>query len=307
MKLISQTLILFFLIIGAGIASSETGFAQTAFKGDGNQGATLTDQGWPRKFVNGANSIAVYQPQLEQWQGNRLEARAAVAITDGQARQTAYGVAWFTARTEIDKVNRLVTMADFRITKVSFPTAADKAGLYQSLIQQQAPRASQVIALDRLMADLTTTQPEHPAAQPASQQPAGYQLKNDPPQIIFSTRLAILVLIDGDPVLRPVKDATLKRVINTRVLILKDESSGKFYLHLMDGWMEASAVTGPWTIADGTPAELNKVLLAAAESRQVDLLDGAAAGSDKRPSLKQAAMADALPVIYTAFGPTELL
>ena len=307
MKLISQKLILLFLIIGVVIASSKTSLAQTAGNGGGNPGAALTDKGWPRKFVNGANSMTVYQPQLEQWQGNRLEARAAVAITDGQSKQTAYGVAWFTARTEIDKVNRLVTMADFRITKVSFPTAGDRASLYQSLIQQQVPRASQVIALDRLMADLTSPQPEQPAAQPAPQPTGGYQLKNDPPQIIFSTRLAILVLIDGSPVLRPVKDSSLKRVINTRVLIVNDEAKGKFYLHLMDGWMEAAALTGPWAIAESTPAELNQVLIAAAESKQVDLLDGAAAGSDKRPSLKQAAMANALPVIYASFGPTELL
>jgi hypothetical protein len=74
---------------------------------------------------------------------------------------------------------------------------------------------------------------------------SGYQLKNDPPQIFFSTRRAILILIDREPVLRPVKDANLNRVINTRVLILRDESTGRYYLHLMDGWMESAAAVGP--------------------------------------------------------------
>ena len=295
MKIISQKLNLLFLVIYFSIAASPTLLAQSTFKADGSQGAAPTDKGWPRKMVSGTNSFSVYQPQIEQWQGNRLEARAAVAITDGQSKQTAYGVLWFTARTEIDKINRLVMMADFRITKVSFPGAADKANLYQSLIEQQVPKAGEVIALDRLLADLASTQSEEPAA--------GYQLKNDPPQIFFSTRPAILILIDGSPVLGPVKDTQLKRVINTRALILWDESKGKFYLRLMDGWMEAAAVTSPWVIAESVPSDLNKTLTTAAEARQPD---GAAAG-DKKPTLKEAAQAYGLPAIYTSFGPAELL
>lgn len=301
MKPFSQKLILLLLVIGAAIASTPAGLAQTAFKAPGNPGAAPTDKGWPRKFSSGATTFVVYQPQIEAWQGNRLEARAAAAITGGQSAQPAYGVLWFTARTEIDKLNRLVRMADFRITKVSLPGAADKAEWYQSLIEQQVPRAGEVIALDRLLADLTGTQSEN---QPENRA-AGYQLKNDPPQIFFSTGPAILILIDGSPVLRPVIDTQLKRVINTRLLILADESAGKFYLRLMDGWMEAAAVTGPWTVAERVPAGLNQALAVATESRQVDLLDGAA--GDRKPSLKEAAKAEALPAIYASLGPAELL
>jgi hypothetical protein len=297
MKIISQKLTLLLLVICVSIASSQTLFAQSALKAPGNQGATLTDKGWPRKFTGGSNTFAVYQPQIEQWHGNQLEARAAIALTEGQA-QPIYGVLWFTARTEIDKVNRLVTMADFRITKVSFPGANDKASFYQELMQQRVPKASEAIALDRLMAELVT-QPE--------KQTAGYQLKNDPPRIFFNTQSSILILIDGSPVLRPVKDTSFSRVINTRVLILKDESKGKFYLHLMDGWMESADVIGPWTIAEDVPADLNKAMTLTIATKQADLLDGAAAGSDKKPSLKESAKLYALPTIYTSLEPAELL
>ena len=78
MKLILQKLILLSLVIYAAIASSPTSFAQSALKAGGPQGAALTDKGWPRKLVNGANSFTVYQPQIEEWQGNRLQARARV-------------------------------------------------------------------------------------------------------------------------------------------------------------------------------------------------------------------------------------
>src|SRR5690242_3430624 len=133
MKRISQILILLSLIVYS--AAPVQTFAQSPVRAGDNP--ARTDNGWPRKVVRGTATFEVYQPQIEQWHGNRLEARAAVAITEGPSRPSEYGVFWFTARTEIDKVNRLVTMVDFRVTKVSFPNAADKADLYERLLQQQ--------------------------------------------------------------------------------------------------------------------------------------------------------------------------
>jgi hypothetical protein len=296
MKLIASRLVILLLAAYWAAAAAPAAYAQT--KATGKQVAASTDEGWPRKFVSGADAFSVYQPQTELWQGNRFEARAAVAVTNNQTSQTTYGVIWFAARTEIDKVNRLVTMADLQITKVNFPAAPDKATLYQALLQQQVPKAGTVIALDRLLADMAIAQ--------AAEQNAGYQLKNDPPQVFFSTRPAILVLIDGQPVLRPVADTKLQRVINTRVLLMHDEAQGKFYLHLLDGWLEADAVKGPWVVAQQTPAGLQQALQAAALSKQVDLLDGAGAGA-KQPSLQEAAKANALPTVYVSSEPAELL
>jgi hypothetical protein len=288
-----------FLLICALAASVPILVAGSALQTAGSAGAPLTDAGWPRKFTSGTKAFSIYQPQIEQWMGNNLEGRAAVAVTDSQASETTYGVLWFSARTEIDKVNRLVTMADFRVTKVSFPGAADKALVYQSLMQQRAPRASDAIALDRLLADL--------AMNAGEKQSPGYELKNDPPEVFFSTRPAILVLIDGAPVLRQVPETRLKRVINTRVVILQDESRNRFYLHLMDGWMEAAAIAGPWVIARKLPADLSKAFTSVMGAGRVDPLDGAAAGADRKPSLEATSKTGALPTIYTSLGPSELL
>jgi hypothetical protein len=300
MKFISSKLIVLLLVVAISVASSPTLLAQSAGRAAGNQGTAQTDRGWPRKFVAGTTAFSVYQPQIEQWIGNRIEARAAVSIAGGQSKQTTYGVLWFTARTEIDKINRLVTMNDFRITKVTFPTAADKANLYQDLLQQRVPKTGEAIALDRLLADMAM-------AQAADENP-GYQLNNDPPRILFGTRSSILILIDGNPEVRPVENTRLQRVINTRVLILQDQRTGKFFLHLMDGWMESGAATGPWVIARNTPDDLDKALRIASDSKQVDLLDGSSAGSSNaHPSLKEAASTDTVPKVYTSTEPAELL
>jgi len=271
-------------------------FAQAETGKTARQAAAITDKGWPRIFASGTTSFSVYQPQIEQWKDNKFEARAAVAVTTGQSKQPVYGVVWFTARTEIDKVNRMVTMRDFVVRKVNFPTSPDKATAYQNALQAKVLKVGEVIALDRLLADMAISQ--------ARTSGSGYQLKNDPPEILFSTEPAILILIDGEPVLRPVKDTNLNRVINTRVLILQDKSRGKYYLHLMDGWMDADALSGPWNIAWSTPRDLNKALEAVEQTTRVDLLNGS---GEKRVSLKAAATQNAVPVIYTSLRPAELL
>src|ERR1041384_7030321 len=211
-----------------------------------------SDSGWPRKFAVGANSVAVYQPQIEEWSGNSLSARAAIAITENHSKQPLYGVLWFSARAEIDKINRLVTLSDFQVKKLNVSMAPDKGAAFEVALQARAAKQDEVIALDGLLADMAIN---HAATNNAS-----YEVKNDPPQVFFSTRPAILVLIDGTPVQRPVADTSLERVINTRTPLVRDQSSGKFYLRLMDGWMESSSMNGPWAIAGQTSPQLNKAL-----------------------------------------------
>jgi hypothetical protein len=245
-----------------------------------------SDNGWPRKFAIGTNSVAVYQPQIEEWSGNSLSARAAIAITENQSKQPLYGVLWFSARADIDKINRLVTLSDFKVKKLSIPMAPDKVSALELAFQARATRQDEVIALDRLLADM--------AINHAATNSTAYEVKNDPPQVFFSTRPAILVLIDGNPVLRPVADPNLERVINTRGLLLRDQASGKFYLPLMDGWMESSNLTGPWTIAGQTSPELRKVL----EN---------SSNNPSEPSLAEAIRRNAVPAIIISTQPAELL
>ena len=244
-----------------------------------------SDSGWPRKFAVGTNSVAVYQPQIEEWFGNSLSARAAIAITENQSKQPLYGVLWFSARAEIDKINRLVTLSDFKVTKLNIPMAPDKAAAFQLAFQARVAKQDEVIALDRLLADMAIN---HAATNSAS-----YEVKNDPPKVLFSTRPAILVLIDGAPVLRPVADTSLERVINTRATLVRDQSSGKFYLRLMDGWMESSNINGPWTIAGQTSPQLRKAL---SNSK-----------SESEPSLAEAIRQNAVPAVMVSTQPAELL
>src|SRR5262245_27853869 len=62
---------------------------------------------WPREFSDAGRTFTIYQPQIEKWDGTRLHARAAVSVESAASPQEHFGVAWFSARAEVDKVNRL--------------------------------------------------------------------------------------------------------------------------------------------------------------------------------------------------------
>ena len=68
-----------------------------------------------------------------------------------------------------------------------------------------------------------------------------------PARIVFSTRPSILVYVDGTPSYQPVKDTKLQRVVNTRVLLLREEQ-GVHYLRVFDGWMKAPSLDGAWEV-----------------------------------------------------------
>ena len=259
--------------------------------------AVVSDEGWPRQITAGGSSFAVYQPQMEEWAGNLWLARAAFSVANGPSGQPSYGVLWFEARTEVDKVKRVVTFSEIKITKLNFPAAPDKSSVFQSALQSHVSQKGEVIALDRILTDIATNH--------VANTPSGLAVKNDPPKIFFSTSPALLVLIDGGQVMRLVEGTELQRVINTRVLILNDRRTGKFYLRLLDGWLETNDIMGPWQLAQSVPEQLNKALSVAAASKQVDLLSGPA--SDSKISLKDLARQNELPVIYVSTVPAELL
>jgi hypothetical protein len=128
-----------------------------------------------------------------------------------------------------------------------------------------------------------------------------YQLENEEPRIIFSSTPAVLALIDGDPVFRPAGD-NLQMVINTPALIIFNQATQTYYLALMNGWVQATAENGSWSIAKGAPYKsLRRVRRAAELTRRNHAL-----GNPKQ-SLRQAYEEGKTPTVYVSSVPTELI
>jgi hypothetical protein len=255
--------------------------------------AQAPDVAWPReaKAADGT-VVTVYQPQIESWADNNLTGRAAVAVTKPGEKEPTYGVIELAARTQIDKASDVATLTNLRITKSSFPGATpEQAQAYLATLRGAVRRDSWPVSVQALQSNLAVTQ--------ARSKQKGQPVKNEPPQIVFRTSPAMLVLIDGEPVLRPVKDSALQRVINTSALILVEPQSQLHYLFALGRWWAAAVPTGEWKLVAIAPGTLEPAR--ASLDKQYNPLDGKDA--DGKPQFPEGV----LPQIMVATKPTELL
>jgi len=242
---------------------------------------------WPRVHKENGLTISIYQPQIEKWEGNQIEARIAVGVQATGAKSPEYGVVTMSAKADVDKAARIVILRDFNFTRAEFPTEPSKQDEYLKMLSKYLPAGVKTVALDHLEASFAISQ--------AVKKAKAVQVKNDPPRIIFSTSPAVLILVDGNPVLRSVAGQNAERIINTRALIVK--VGGRFYLQAMNYWYEASELEGPWTIAKSVPPSLEPIKQGLVTAKQVDLME---------PS-KNADPLQALPTIYVSTVPAELI
>ncbi len=251
------------------------------------------EDAWPRELVGSDATFSIFQPQYERWEQGHLDGRAAVAVEGQASPAPRYGVMWFTARTQVDKESRMVTLEDLTVSRVDFPTAPRGGADYLAALQRKFSDEPLTIALDRLQAELEVERAEDPERVVA--------VRNDPPRIIVSQTPALLVRVDGQPVLRTVPGSAYLRVINTRVLLLLDRASGRYYLWLRNQWVAAPKLDGPWTVVSDPTAALDAARQAAAQSGQVDLL------ADAPPELAPMLQAGETPTVYVSTTPAELL
>jgi hypothetical protein len=281
--------LLSFSVAAADIANDATDRPDTA-------SVTPSALPWPTQISARDSRFVVYQPQFDKWDGDRLEGRAAVAVhAQADEQPSSFGMVWISARTETNRASGIVTIRDLAITKADFPTATDRAGDYLESLRQQLAAKSWQMPLERLQSDMAIDR----AVQQAGRQP----LRNDPPKIIFSERPAILVPVDGVPVLREVPGTGLQRIVNTRALILYDPAlnnpaSARYYLYVIDHWRQAQHLAGPWTASANPAADLEKARQLAVQQDQVDLLND---------DVENGEPLDASAAVYVSTEPAELL
>jgi hypothetical protein len=252
---------------------------------------TINDS-WPLVFNNTAGSYTVFQPQCDSWDGHQLTGRSAVSVQPYGQSQPTYGVIGFNAITLVDKTTRTVKLADIKIMSGNFPSASGLTQNYLATLRNVFPGSAPTLSLDRLEGSLTFAQPQQTQ-----------RLINTPPKVIIATRPAVLVSIDGPPAWRPVPGTGLERCINTRVPLLED-ASGRYYVHVFDGYLEANSLNSNWTVASQLPDGAALALQQALDTGDVDLMQGTPdVVTHKEPSLNTSAVPD----VFVATTPSELI
>ena len=112
---------------------------------------------WPRVFENDRFSVRFYPPQVDSWDGNRLEAHSALEVIEKGKESPLYGVVSFAARTRTDKEARMVVIDEFTGLSATFPSHPDKRGKLLGFLQKQFDKKVRVVSLDRLEAALAVS------------------------------------------------------------------------------------------------------------------------------------------------------
>lgn len=206
---------------------------------------------WPRTFAKDANSVLMYQPQVDGWKDyEKIRFRAAIAVTADGAPKPEYGVLAVQADTEVmhDERRVLMTNMDFAIRFPGMPP--DKVAPLEAVVREFLPKTGFIdTSLDQVLACVQEP-PKVPKA----------NLNLDPPPIYYSETPAILVIYIGQPQFKPIKDTQLMLAANTNWAVLMDIKSGQYYLLNEQSWLTApDALKGPWTPAQRLPDEFAKL------------------------------------------------
>lgn len=203
---------------------------------------------WPQEISADNGTIVVYQPQPESLEGNILKGRAAIALEFENRDEPVFGAMWFSARIDTDQDTDLVTVLDFKVEAVTWPDSKDAGEQkFTAIVEGAIPQAGFEISMERLAASLESAEVEKNSLE---------QLKTDPPEIIFSQELSVLLLYDGEPRFSPVENSPYERALNAPFAVARNTKTRQNYLTSGEFWYQSGNPLGPWTVTDSPPADL---------------------------------------------------
>jgi hypothetical protein len=206
------------------------------------------DPGWPRQITKQGSTLTYYQPQVDDWKNFAdLTLRMAFSLTPAGGKEVV-GVVEMQGHTDIDNDKKMVMITNLKILRTNLPSL-DPARVPQmdQLVRTFLPPFVS-ISLHRLV-----------ACMPKPDSVPGVPLNNDPPTIFISFGPAILLALDGDPVLADVPKTNLAFMVNTTWPLFFDKSKSFYYLLIGQQWMMANSLEGPWSPTTKLPNDMAKV------------------------------------------------
>ena len=241
--------------------------------------AAATAIDWPQEVTTEEGTIVVYQPQPESLQGNTLKGRAAMSLELKDREDPIFGAFWFEAKIDNDTDAGVATIRDLKVTDVRWPESTDaNEQRFTTVVEASLPQSGFEISTERLSASLATAETVQRSLE---------DLKNDPPAILFSEELAVLLMYDGEPRYADIENSSYERVLNTPFAVVRKQGSKYYYLSSGKYWYTAKTALGPWTQTNSPPKDLEQMLAEAAQD--------VTASPDKAPA------------IVAADEPTELV
>ena len=195
------------------------------------------EKDWPRTVAVEQGTVTLYEPQVEEMDDGFLAFRSALAWRPEAGADPVFGIGWFEADVVTNRFAGTVHPVELRISQVRFPAdAPDVRGLLTTALARPGAAADFNFSLAALEDSLAGTQAERQEAR---------QLNTKPPKIIYRDRPALLVTLDGAPILREIENSPLEAVINTPFPLIHD--GRHYWLNVADGaWYRSGKATGPY-------------------------------------------------------------
>ena len=198
---------------------------------------------YPQDLKCAGRRLTLHEPEFTAYDASttRVSLRFPTMLTDPLGRST-YGTSELTGTLRVDLASRLMKLDTLSAGAMAFPgaVAADAAAVQEGFAE--ALPKSLTLRIELLTARAGAYQPE--AAPP--------KFAVAPPNIVVRLRPAVMVQVDGDPVLVDVETFPLQYVANCASDVFRDAKTDMWYL-LVDGvWMQAKAFAGPWKKGDGS-------------------------------------------------------
>jgi len=208
------------------------------------------DIGWPRQISKNGATLVYYQPQVDEWKDYKeLSARLAFSLTPTDGKQVL-GVVSVRANTLVDNNTHTAFIRDIEVISIRFPSLEEnQTAAMEQLFRSLMPTGGETISVERVMADLERSKATaHPIP-----------VKNDPPQIFYSSGPALLLMVEGEPVLTPIEKTGLQFVVNTNWDLFFEKSKKTYYLLAGQTWLTAQDLKGPWKQTQTLPKDMAKL------------------------------------------------
>ena len=166
---------------------------------------------WPKMLItpNGGR-LTLYQPELEKFNGVDVSARMPVSYKP-EGKEEIYGIIWTESRVIIDRNNKLVKIKDIQITKAKYPNATDeKTEKVEKFLNDQLAENGMLISLERFRNSIAIIE-DLPIVKD--------KMSIDVPLIKTVFKDAVQIVIDGEPLLKEVKNTDLMLVQNSPFFI----------------------------------------------------------------------------------------
>jgi len=221
------------------------------------------DYSWPIEIESEDGFVTtLYQPQLESFHEDILEGRMAVTIKPPE-KELIFGALWFKARMATDIENRTVVLEKMDIIKTHFPDLVDEetSSKFTELLSSEMESWNLEMSLDRILASM---------AEVENLKVLSDEINNDPPSIYFRTSPAVLMMIDGEPIIKEDEETKIEYVVNTPFFMVKDPKKDKYYVKGGPFWYVSTEMLKGWEETSRVPSKVKKFAEKYADAEEQD-------------------------------------